>query len=419
MFFLLIFVLVVLNAFFAAGESVSANKAGLKRLQVSGNKKNSALIKLAGDSGNLLTASRTGITLTGYFAVAIATAVLLPDLAQFFPRAHLPAVLFYPLGLAVIALSISYLTLVGQEAVRQKLALGSSLKTAARVVGLLVFFAKTVSPFICLLKASTKLVLKVFGSTPPEKNDEIPPEELRQYLTKDKNLAPEEKEIIEAVLDFKDQVVRRLMVPRTDILYINAGHKIEEALAKACQSKYSQFPVYRQDYDDIIGMVRIHDLACRQVINGDREVANIMTPVLFVPETKNTIKLLKELRQNDFEMAIVVDEYGGTAGLVTLEDLVDEIIGGVPQDEEHTSKVSEDAWIIEGDTPIQEITELLDLKEIPPDPDYDTIAGFLLEKLGHLPVEGETIIWEGYRFTIKKMGVRRIQKVLIARIKHE
>ncbi len=204
------------------------------------------------------------------------------------------------------------------------------------------------------------------------------------------------------------------MVPRTEIFYINASDKIGDAFDKVCDKRYSTYPVYRNDYENIVGMIRIHDLACSLYKKNDLLVEEIMSPTLFIPETKNTVALLKEFRQKKLGMAIVVDEYGGISGLVTLENLIDEIIGDLNMDENSFQQISEGEYIVDGDTPVEDIFETLNVKEPINNTEFETIAGFMLKQLGRIPVKGETVLWEGYNFKVEKMGTRRIEKVLIS-----
>lgn len=276
----------------------------------------------------------------------------------------------------------------------------------------ITLIAKATIPLTRLLTLSTDLVVRLFGGNVQLKEKEVSEDEIRYYISEHRTLPEEEKLMIEAVFDFGDRVVRQVMVPRTEIFHINAHDKIGDALLKVCKKKYSTYPVYENNHENIVGMVRIYDLACSVYNKSDLLVKEIILPTLFIPETKHTVTLLKEFRQKSLGMAIVVDEYGGISGLVTLEDLVDEIIGDLNMCENSLQQTSEGQYIVDGDTSIRDISETFNLKGFN-DAEYETIAGFMLKQLGHLPVKGETILWEGYKFQVEKMGTRRIKKVLI------
>lgn len=412
----IILVLVLINAFFAASEIavITARRLKIEKLKDDGNKSAQVLIGLMDNPSLFLATIQVGITLAGFLASATAAVGLSAAIAHIFSGMGIPAGISNTLGVLIITIIISYITLVFGELAPKRLAMQWSEKialTAARPINLI---AKVTTPLTRFLTFSTNIVVRLLGGNPQHREKEITEEEIRLYITEHRTLPEEEKRLIEAVFDFGDQVVRQVMVPRTEIFYMSADDSIKEALEKACKVRFSTFPVYKTDYENVVGIVRIHNLACEFLEEQERKVEDIMSPALFVPETKHTVALLKELSQKKLDMAVVVDEYGGIAGIVTFEDLVNEIIGDVIEDQSNILKTSDGQWLVEGDTPIEDIIDALGLKTITPDAEYETIAGFMLEKLGHLPVEGETVPWEGYNFQVRKMGTRRIKKVLIS-----
>ncbi|MDD4335434.1 MAG: hemolysin family protein [Desulfotomaculaceae bacterium] len=412
----LILVLVLINAFFAASEIavITARRLKIEKLKDDGNKSAQVLIGLMDNPGLFLATIQVGITLAGFLASATAAVGLSATIAHIFREIGIPTGISNTLGVLIITIIISYITLVFGELAPKRLAMQWSEKialTAARPINLI---AKVTTPLTRFLTFSTNIVVRLLGGNPQHREKEITEEEIRLYITEHRTLPEEEKRLIEAVFDFGDQVVRQVMVPRTEIFYMSADDSIKEALEKACKVRYSTFPVYKTDYENVVGIVRIHNLACEFLEDQECKVEDIMSPTLFVPETKHTVALLKELSQKKLDMAVVVDEYGGIAGIVTFEDLVNEIIGDVIEDQSNILKTSDGQWLVEGDTPIEDIIDALGLKTITPDAEYETIAGFMLEKLGHLPAEGETVPWEGYNFQVRKMGTRRIKKVLIS-----
>lgn len=412
---LLILILVLLNAFFAASEIavISARRVKIEQLVEKGNKSAGILIRLIDDPSLFLATIQVGITLAGFLASATAAVGLSTVMAQQFKKTGIPGDFSNTLGVFFVTLIISYITLVFGELAPKRLAMQWSEKIALIAARPINVIAKATSPITRFLTFSTNLLVRLLGGNPQQQEREITEEEIRLYIAEHRTLPVEEKRMIEGVFEFGDQVVRQVMVPRTEICYIHAHEKLKDVLGKVCNAGYSAFPVYENDYDDIVGIVKIHDLACQVLSNTEQQVKDIISPALFVPETKHTVALLKEFRNKNSGMAIVVDEYGGTAGLVTLEDLVDEIIGDVVEEQKYIRKTEQGQWIIEGDTPIQEVAETLGLREINPHADYETIAGFMLEQLGHLPNEGETVSWEGYKFQVKEMGVRRIKKIQV------
>lgn len=412
----IILVLVLINAFFAASEIavITSRRLKIEKLKDDGNKSAQVLIGLMDNPSLFLATIQVGITLAGFLASATAAVGLSAAIAHIFREIGIPTGISNTLGVLIITIIISYITLVFGELAPKRLAMQWSEKialTAARPINLI---AKVTTPLTRFLTFSTNIVVRLLGGNPQHREKEITEEEIRLYITEHRTLPEEEKRLIEAVFDFGDQVVRQVMVPRTEIFYMSADDNIKEALEKACKVRFSTFPVYKTDYENVVGIVRIHNLACEFLEDQERKVEDIMSPSLFVPETKHTVALLKELSQKKLDMAVVVDEYGGIAGIVTFEDLVNEIIGDVIEDQSNILKTSDGQWLVEGDTPVEDIIDALCLKRITPDAEYETIAGFMLEKLGHLPVEGETVPWEGYNFQVRKMGTRRIKKILIS-----
>jgi len=415
---LLIILLVIINAFFASSEIavLSSRRARIEKLREEGNKSAETVIRLLEDPSFFLSTIQVGITLAGFFASATGAIGLSQALAGILSNNGIPTGLANTLSVLIITVLISYITLVFGELAPKRLAMQWSERIALKVAGPIELLSKFTSPVTKLLTFSTNMVVRLFGGNPLEQEKEMSEDEIRFYVAKNKKLPLEEKQMIEAVFDFGDQVVRQVMVPRTEIIHLQASDSIKDALEKLCRTGYQSFPVYRENYDDIIGMVKIQDLTCHLLAGQNLTLADITSPILFVPETKDTVELLKEFRAKKTSIAIVVDEYGGTAGLVTIEDLVDELIGDIIQDQDSVQKTSEGQWLVEGDTPIQTIVELLNIKTIIPDANYETIAGFILDQLGHLPVEGEAVTYDDYQFLVKEMGLRRIKKLLIKKI---
>ena len=412
---LLIILLVFINAFFAASEIalLSARRVKIQRLMEKGNQAAKILLKLKKDPNLFLATIQVGITLAGFLASATAAVELSHALAEVFTSLGIPPKLSYSLGIVVVTVIISFLTLVFGELVPKRLAMQWSEKISLLVATPINYLATITSPIIHLLTFSTNVVVRLVGGNPDQQEKEVTEEEIRLYIAEHRTLQIEEKRLLEGVFNFGDQVVRQVMVPRTEITYLHADIRVKDALQKVCQKTYSTFPVYEKDYDNILGLINIHQLACQAIIDDNKRVVELMSPATFVPETKHTLELLKELRQQKIAMAIIVDEYGGTAGLVTQEDLVDEIIGDVTEDDKAMHKTKQGQWFVAGDTPIQEVIEELSLKRITTGGEYETIAGFILAKLGHLPEVDETVYWEDYKFQVKEMAKRRIKKILV------
>lgn len=412
---ILILLLIALNAFFAASEIavISSRRVQIEKLKEQGNRSAAILLKLIEDPSLFLATIQVGITLAGFLASATAAVGLSNVLAGQLEQLGLPEHISTSLGVFIVTLFISYITLVFGELAPKRLAMQWSERIALVAARPINFISTVTSPITRILTLSTNLVVRLLGGSPAQREKEITEEEIRLYIAEHRSLPVEEKRMIEGVFEFGDQILRQVMVPRTEVYYLHAAEKLPSAMETVCRIGHSAYPVYQKDYDDVVGVVKIHDLACRILENTDLTVQDIMAPPLFVPETKHTVAMLKEFRQKNLSLAMVIDEYGGIVGLVTLDDLVDEIIGDVVGNQTQVYRTEQGQWIVAGDTPVQEVMELLGINNKTPVADYETVAGFMLQQLGRLPQKGESIAWQGYSFKVLEMGVRRINKILI------
>ena len=227
----------------------------------------------------------------------------------------------------------------------------------------------------------------------------------------------EERRLIHSIFEFGDTVVREVMVPRTDMMGVEAEATVDEALQKAIDAGYSRLPAYGEGPDDILGLVYLKDIIrrVRQSDGAQTKLRDLVRPAVFVPEQKKVAELLREMQQDKFHMAIVIDEYGGTAGLVTLEDLLEEIVGEIVDEYDveapRVERLPDGGVRVAGGTPIDEVNELLDIEL--PDTDWDTVGGLMFNLLGHVPVEGEAVDFQGLEFRAERVQGRRILTVRI------
>ncbi|MFZ5813934.1 MAG: hemolysin family protein [Bacillota bacterium] len=411
--FVLILGLVLLNAFFAAGEiaTISARPVRIKQLAEDGNRSAQALLRLTADHSRFLATIQVGITLAGFLASASAAVGMSDDLGLALARLGLPAGVARPLGLVAVTLIISYLTLVLGELVPKRLALQAPERIALFVARPVEWVAKATGPFTALLTQSTNLVVRMLGGKVEQQEATLSEEELRFYVEEHRELYQEEKNLIAGVFDFGDRLVRQLMVPRPEMECIHQDAPLSEALQFVRTHGYWRYPVYREDYDDIVGIITVKDLVQHVGETApDERVAAIMRPARFVPEAKRALELLKELQTADEQMAIVVDEYGGVAGLVTMEDLLQEIVGDVAEEPVLTREQRESERLIDGAEPVEDVAELLDVK-IPSSPNYETLAGFILDRLGEIPQVGDKVTVDGWTLVVEKMEGHRIDQV--------
>ncbi len=410
--FLLLLGLILLNAFFAAAEiaAISARPVRIKQLAEDGNRAAQALLRLTADHSRFLATIQVGITLAGFLASASAAVGIAADVALVLGNWGLPPTVTQPVALFVVTLLISYATLVLGELVPKRLALQAPERIALFAARPIEMISRGTGPFIALLTYSTNLVVRLLGGKAEQQESTISEEELRFYVEEHQELYQEEKRLIAGVFDFGDRLVRQLMVPRPEMECIHEDTTLPAALDLVRRHGYWRYPVYREDYDDIVGIVTVKDLVKHVGVESDPvTIGLIMRPARFVPEAKRALELLKEMQVADEQMSIVVDEYGGIAGLVTMEDLLQEIVGDVAE-ETLTPEQRAAERLLDAADPVEDVAELLEVK-IPPSPSYETLAGYILDQLGEIPEVGAKVEVDGWTLVVETMEGHRIDQV--------
>ena len=420
---LLIFGLVLLNGYFAAAEIalISARRASLKQAASAGSKGAKTAMDLVEDPSRLLATVQLGITLVGFGASATAAVTLAEPLKAWFAGLGIAwiARAASVLSLVVVTLAISYVTLVFGELAPKRLGLQRAEGVAKAVSRPLSAMAWIAAPIVWLLARSADLAGLLIGVKPGQGRPGVSEEEIRLLVTEQGTLLDEEKRMIHEIFKLGDTVAREIMVPRVDMTAIDESATLEEALSTLQESGYSRLPVFGNDLDQIVGLLLLKDIVGPVAAgSASQSVRTLMRPPAFVPETKLILSLLTEMQSLRNHLVIVVDEHGGTAGLVTIEDIVEEIIGEIADEFDRDrlliTCIAEDEWVIEGRLPIEDALELgLPVEE---SDEYDTLAGWMLSQLGHIPSLGETFESGGVRFRVQAMRRRRIARVRAKRI---
>ena len=423
---LLIIVLIVINGYFAAAEIalISARKSRLQQLSDKGRRGATTALKLLEDPTRFMATIQTAITLVGMLASATAAVALAAPL-----RRWLVSLGFGPLSriasglaLVLITLLIAYVNLVIGELVPKRLGLQRADRVASSVSRPVAFLSALGRPVVGLLTISTNLICRLFGIKPDDATSGVSEEEIQLMVAEQDTLEDEEKRMINEIFDFGDTVVREIMVPRVDMIFVEDTQSVREAAEFLHATGFSRAPVFHEDFDKVIGILVLKDLVLPLSDGqGDDPIEGYLHEPVFIPETKDLIALLKEMQQQHFQLAVVVDEYGGTAGMVTMEDIAEEIVGDFEDEFDRDSTqirvVSDDEWVVAGDL---DISDALDLGFPLEDSDeYDTIAGWLLDELDHIPHVGEKLEHEGYRFTVIAMRRRRISRLRIEKLEPE
>jgi len=419
---LFLVVLTLINAFFSSAEMsiVSVNKNKMKMLANEGNKKAKMLCKLIEEPTRFLSTVQVGITLSSFFASASAATGISEQLGTFFISINVPY--GYQVAFVGVTVILSYFTLVFGELVPKRIALRKSEYIAMASLRPIMIISKIAAPFVKVLSISTSLIVKLMGLDNENLEDIVTKEELKLFIETGEEqgaINESEKEMIEGIFEFEDKKVEKVMTPRTEVYCINIKEPLNSYLDELLEMRYSRVPVYEDDIDNVIGILYMKDFIIEAKNKGfDKvNVKDILKEPYFVHEGKNVQELFKLLQVSQRHIAVIIDEYGGFSGIITIEDLIEEIMGEINDEddssEERIKKVGENAFLVDGLTTLEELNDELNLG-IELD-DIDTISGFLINLIGNIPSEeDENIIeYNDITFKIDKLGEKRIEKILI------
>ena len=416
------FLLVLVNGYFSMSEMalVNAKHVLLQKDADEGDKKAQRALSLASDSGQFLATIQVAITLVGFFASAAAATNLSDPLAQWLSGFNIGWLSVIAPGLApvVITLIVSYLSIVVGELVPKRIALADAERVSKMVAGPLMVFQKIASPLVALTSASANGLSRLFGIKNADERQSVSEEEIKYMVTDNDELLPDEKRMIHDILDLGDMTVHEIMQPRVDMILVEDTETVRQAVDRMRGTGYSRLPVFHEDIDRIVGIVHYKDLVGPLMDGKENEpVADYAYEALFVPETKDLFPLLSEMQTNRQQMAIVVDEYGGTDGLITVEDIVEEIVGEIIDESDIENKfitpLSDGTWLVDGRFPVEDALKLG--WPVTESDDYETMAGWLMGMIDFVPQVGDEFEFGGYRFKIQAMRRRRISNIRVTR----
>lgn len=423
---ILLIVLIAVNAFFAASEIafISLNDAKIDVQAKEGNKKAKKIKKMLENPSKFLATIQIGITLAGFLSSAYASETfaekLAPMLNELIPALSISA--WNNISIIIITIILSYFTLIFGELVPKRIAMKYCEKVAFATIGIIKAISVLTSPFVKLLTFSTNIVSKMFGVS-EEDEETVTEEEIRMMVDVGKQkgtINQIEGDMINNVFEFNDKTVSEIMVPRKEIFALDMNLSISKVIEELTEDfRYSRVPVYDETIDEIKGIVYIKDILL-STKNKNVRIKNLIKDAYFVPETKQVNELFDELRKNRKQIAIIVDEYGGTAGMVTMEDILEEIVGEIYDEydvvKKDYEKMDENTYMLTGSLSVSDVEKILDI-EIP-EGDYDTISGYLIEELGRIPDEKEKLIieTEDVTYKIEKVKDKRILKLKACKI---
>lgn len=412
----LVLLFVLIGGVFAGTELalVSLREGQIRQFEQDG-ARGRRIAALARNPNRFLSAVQIGVTLSGFFSAAYGASTLAPDFAPYLEQLGFSPATSANIALIGMTLIIAYLSLVLGELVPKRLAMQRSAGFTRALAPALGWFAQLMRPVIGLLSVSTNAVVRLFGGDPDAKSEEMSAQELRYVVTDAHGLTPSSRAILFDVLGANDRSLREVMHPRIDVEFLAADVTLAQARAHVGRLPYSRFPVTRESADDVVGFVHIRDL-----FGGadEAKVGDVARPILSLPNTNRVLQALSIMRTSNHHIALVVDEYGGTAGIVTLEDLVEEVVGEI-YDEFDSRIEPEDAVLRAGDTIrvdggliLPEFAQLTGIEL--PEGDYETVAGFLIGQLGRIPQRGDTVAIDGYDLKVLNVTRRRVDRVLVS-----
>jgi len=427
---LFLIVLIVLNAFFAASEIalISLNDNKIKLMAEEGNKKANIINKLLREPSKFLATIQIGITLAGFLASAFAAENFSGRLVNVIKKIGVPIPDSWLKNTSVVIITIilSYFTLVLGELVPKRLAMKKAEPISMFVAGPLNFLSVVTSPFVKFLTQSTNFFVRLFGVNPNEEDEKVTEEEIRLMVDvgeENGSIDEIEKEMINNIFEFDNKTVTDIMTHRTDIGALPVDATFEEVTSFINKEKYSRIPVYEDNIDNIIGV--LHAKYVIQYLSDDEakknfNIKDITRRPYFVSVSKRTDELFKEMQKNNTHMAVIIDEYGGTAGIVTLEDLIEEIVGSIFDEDDEVEKdidkLDENTFIINGTTSLYTVRNKLDV-ELPTE-DYETLGGFVVGQLGKIPDKDDnpSVEFNGLLFKVEEVHEKRVSKVKVCKV---
>jgi putative hemolysin len=414
--------LIILYSIFSASEMalVALNKNRLNQLSEEGDEKAKLILELLKEPSSLIFSIRIGMTTVGFLASAFVGHSLAKRLSKIFWEINTPAKEYFSILIATV--SLSYFILLLGDLFSKRIGVQNSHRIAMLVIKPMLLFCKITSPYARLLTASLNVLVRLFGLNLNNLEEKVSEEEIRMLIDvgEENGIINEtEREMLDGIFEFNDTLAREIMTPRTSVFAVDINSNKDELIDNILEEQYSRIPIYEEDRDNIIGILYMKDLFShiRKGDIKDIEIRSMLRPPYFVPETKNIDTLFKELQSTKNHMALLIDEYGGFAGIVTIEDVIEEVMGNIFDEhdinEDEIEQLDNYTYVVNGLTAIDEVNEKLDVS-IPSDY-FDTIGGFVVSLLGTIPREEEKSIieFENLKFKIEKVNEKRIESLRI------
>ena len=414
---LIILAVILLNAVFVLSEMsvASSRKARLQQRANEGDKRAITVLELLQHPNLFLATVQIGITLVGVLVGAVGGATLSEPLSELLARSLLLTQYADSLSLVIVVVVITFVSIVLGELVPKRIALQNPERIASMLAGPMILVSRLFKPFVWFLGRITDLVLRILGikpgSEPPVTEEEI-------QLLIDQGMEAgvfeeAEHDMVEGVFSLGDQRVYSLMTPRTDVVYLDINDSIEEIRQKISESEYSRFPVRQSTLDVILGIVKARDLLVPSLAGEQIKLKDLLRPAFYIPETMFAARALEIFKENGTEMLLIIDEFGGLQGLLTITDVLEEIVGQIEMEEPQATQRQDGSWLLDGMLEVDEFKEIFNLKILPHEDEYETLSGFVMVSLGRVPQAADHFEWQGFRFEVIDMDGRRVDKVLV------
>ncbi|MDX6326122.1 MAG: magnesium and cobalt exporter, family [Nocardioidaceae bacterium] len=407
---------ILLAAVFVAAEISLVSLRDSQAAQMANRGRRGRIVAdLSRDPNRFLAAAQVGVTLCGFLSAALGGDLLAGKVEPFLERLNLPASVVGPAAIVVVTVAISYVSLVLGELTPKRLALQRTEAISLATGPTIDRISKVSRPIIWLLSKSTDLVVRLLGADPGAQREEMSDEELREIVGSHSALGEEERRILEDVFEAGDRQIREVMVPRTEVDFIDAATPAYKAAREALSQPHSRYPVTRASADDVIGFVHVRDLLAPDMVDRSVRVGEMTRDILTLPWTRPILSALTDMRREGIHLAVVADEYGGTAGIVTMEDLVEELVGDIR--DEYDVDETETTRHLSGDVEVDGLLNLDDFEdetgiELPEGP-YETVAGYLMAQLGRIARPGDRVELDGHSITVLSVEGRRVSRLRV------
>lgn len=400
---------------------VSARKNRLEKKAEYGNSGAARALELANNPNRFLSTVQVGITLIGILSGAFGGATIAEKIG--IELARIPALKPYSegIGVGIVVLVITYLSLVFGELVPKRLAMSNAEKIASRTSGFMQFLSSITKPIVSLLSGSTNLILRLLA-VKPSTEPEVTEDDLKDILdqgTESGIFEESEQDMVERIFRLNDRNVSAFMTPRTETVFLDIDATHEEIQHIINKFPFSRFPVIKDSIDNLIGIVQSRDLLLQRLENNQYDIQAVLQEPLFIPESTPALDVIQTFKNTGAELAVIIDEYGGVLGLVSLNDILEAIVGEVitpyGEDEPEAIRREDGSWLFDGMIHIDELKDYLDIDELPDEDegDYETLSGLVMSELGRIPVSGDYFEWKNMRFEVMDMDGRRVDKVLV------